>query len=65
MIALDTQHTALLVMDLQADILPRIGDKGAPLLERTAALIAAARNAAVPLVYAVIGFRPGYPEVSP
>ena len=65
MITLDTKHTALLVMDLQADILPRLGDKAASLLERTAALIAGARRAGVPVLYVVINFRPGYPEISP
>jgi nicotinamidase-related amidase len=52
-------------MDLQADILPRAGDKAAPLLERTAALVAGARKAGLPVIYVVIGFRPDYPEVSP
>ena len=65
MIALDKGKTALLVMDLQADIVARLGDKGAPLVERTAGLIAAARKAALPIVYVVVGFRAGYPEVSP
>ena len=65
MIALDTKRTALLVMDLQADIVGRIGDKAGPLLERTAGLIAAARSHAVPVIYVVVGFRAGYPEASP
>jgi nicotinamidase-related amidase len=65
MIAIEPSRTALLVMDLQADILPRLGDKAGPLLERTTGVIAAARKARVPIVYVVVGFRPGYPEISP
>jgi nicotinamidase-related amidase len=62
---LDPSRTALLVMDLQADIVARFADGSAALLERTATLIAAARAAHVPVIYVVVGFRPGYPEVSP
>src|SRR4051794_19588293 len=65
MITLEAKQTALLVMDLQADILTRLGDKAAPLVQRTAALVAGARKAGLPVIYVVIGFRPGYPEVSP
>jgi nicotinamidase-related amidase len=64
-ISLDASRTALLVMDLQADIVAQYGDACAPLLERTATLIAAARAAQVPIIYIVVGFRPGYPEASP
>lgn len=56
-------HTALLVMDMQAGIVSRYTQEGdflAPV--RTA--IGAARAAALPVIYVVIGFRPGYPEVS-
>jgi nicotinamidase-related amidase len=65
MITLEPSRTALLVMDLQADIVARIGDKAAPVLERAAGLIAAARKAQLPIIYVVVGFRPGYPELSP
>jgi nicotinamidase-related amidase len=60
----DRQRTALLVMDLQADIVGMLGDDAQALLDRTAPLIAAARTAGVPVIYVVLGFRPGYPEVS-
>jgi nicotinamidase-related amidase len=65
MIAIEPNRTALLVMDLQSDILARVGDKAAPLLERAAAVIAGARKAGLPVIYVVIGFRPGYPELNP
>jgi len=60
----DRQRTALLVMDLQADIVGMLGDEANALLDRTAPLIEAARAAGVPVIYVVLGFRPGYPEVS-
>jgi nicotinamidase-related amidase len=62
---LDSNRTALLVMDLQADAVSRFADGAAALLERTAVVIAAARQAHVSVIYVVIGFRPGYPEVDP
>ncbi len=65
MTPLDPSRTALLVMDLQADIVTRFADGLDPLLERTASLLAAARAARVQIIYVVVGFRPGYPEVSP
>ncbi len=65
MITVEPNRTALLIMDLQADMLSRIGDKAAPLVEHTATVVAAARHAHVPVIYVVLGFRPGYPEVSP
>ena len=64
MITVDNKRSALLVMDFQTTILPRLGDNAAPLLERTAGLVAAARNAGVPILYVVVGFRPGYPELN-
>lgn len=63
-LTVDKQKTALLVMDLQADIVARVADKAAPIVERTAGLLAAARTAGVPIIYVVVGFRPGHPEVS-
>jgi nicotinamidase-related amidase len=64
MISLDPKRSALLVMDFQADILGMLGESATSLLERTARLIAAARKAQSPIFYVVVGFRPGYPEVS-
>ncbi|HEY0252620.1 MAG TPA: isochorismatase family cysteine hydrolase [Kofleriaceae bacterium] len=58
-------RTALLVMDLQKEIVPMLGAAAPALLERTASVIAAARGAKLPVIYVVVGFRPGYPEVSP
>ena len=53
---------ALLVMDVQPVVLQRYPDPG--YLPRLATAIAAARSRGVPVIYAVVGFRPGAPEVS-
>ncbi len=57
-------RTGLLVMDYQVGIVARLGDDPG-LLERAARAIAAARAAAIPVIYVRVAFRPGSPEVSP
>jgi nicotinamidase-related amidase len=55
--------TALLVMDVQQGIVDRFaGDEG--YLPRLAAATGAARGAGIRVIYVVVGFRAGYPEVS-
>ena len=61
---LDRKTTALLVMDMQSAILDMVGDKKEALLAQTSKLLDAARKASVRVIYVVVGFRPGYPEVS-
>jgi len=56
--------SALLVMDMQKGITERLKDS-APLLSRVSKTIQAARLHNIPVLYVVIGFREGYPEVSP
>jgi nicotinamidase-related amidase len=55
---------ALLVMDVQAGIVTRFAQTG-DLLERVNTAITAARAAQIPVIYVVVAFRPGYPEISP
>lgn len=56
-------NSALLVMDVQRSIVGRFdGDEG--YLPRLAGAISAARAAGIPVIYVVVGFRAGYPEVS-
>src|ERR1700761_8388870 len=58
------QNTALLVMDMQDGILG--GFPGAePLINNVAKAIAAARAHQIPVIYVVVGFRQGLPEISP
>lgn len=57
-------HTALLIMDMQTSIASRYvqaNDSFTPV--RTA--LEAARAAELPVIYVVVGFRPGFPEISP
>jgi len=65
MAPIDRNHSAVLVMDFQAGILDMVGQAATATLARAAAVVAAARAAGVPVFYVVIGFRPGYPEMSP
>ncbi|MCF3962880.1 cysteine hydrolase [Streptomyces fuscigenes] len=56
--------SALLVMDVQQDIVRRFADD-TEYLTRLGRAVAAARAAGVPVVYVVVGFRAGHPEISP
>ncbi|NMI01646.1 cysteine hydrolase family protein [Pseudonocardia acidicola] len=55
-------HSALLVMDVQRGIVNRFEDAG--YLPRLRGAIDAGRAAGVPVIYVVIGFRTGHPEIS-
>jgi nicotinamidase-related amidase len=65
MTTIDRGRCAVLVMDFQAGILGMLGDAAAPVVERATAVVSAARAAGIPVMYVVVGFRPGYPEVNP
>src|SRR6266568_9076429 len=54
---------ALLVMDMQVGIVTRYTQTG-DFLTPTSTAITAARTASIPVIYVVVAFRPGYPEVS-
>jgi nicotinamidase-related amidase len=56
-------RTALLIMDVQRGIVERIGSES--LLARLTEASAAARKAGVRVIYVKVGFREGYPEISP
>ena len=64
-LTLDPKTTALMVMDYQTAIVDNFSAGKEALLERTASLIAAARASGAKVIYVVVGFRAGYPEVSP
>jgi nicotinamidase-related amidase len=65
MVPIEANRSALLVMDYQAEIVSMLGDKAVAVLDRAADVVAAARAAKLPVIYVVIGFRPGYPELNP
>ncbi|MDN5288790.1 MAG: isochorismatase [Mucilaginibacter sp.] len=60
-------NTALLVMDMQAGIVAMLATlpESAAILNNIAKAIAKAREQKIPVIYVVVGFRPGSPEVSP
>ena len=55
--------TALLVMDVQQDIVDRFGGDN-EYLPRLATAVQAGRDAGIRIIYVVVGFRAGHPEVS-
>jgi nicotinamidase-related amidase len=55
---------ALLVMDVQAGTVKRLKDPG-PLIKALSRAVETARAQKIPVIYVVVGFREGYPEVSP
>jgi nicotinamidase-related amidase len=57
--------TALLIMDVQQGIVDRFAGGEPGYLDQLSSASAAARDAGIPVIYVVIGFRPGYPEISP
>ena len=55
--------TALLVMDVQQGVVDRFGSDE-EYLPRLVTAVQAARRAGIRVIYVVVGFRAGYPEVS-
>jgi len=55
--------TALLVMDIQPAIMQMMGEGAAPLADTLNQAIGAARKAGIPVIYVVVGFRKGFPEI--
>ena len=58
-----THNRALLVMDVQAGILARYPNKD-EYVAKVRAAVDVAHAHKVPVIYVVVGFRPGVPEVS-
>lgn len=61
----DPRTSALLVMDFQTAAVEMVPAEKEGLLTRTAMLVDGARAAGVRVIYVVVGFRAGYPELSP
>lgn len=62
---LDREHTALLIMDYQNEVVARFGAANPGLLERAESVLGAASSVGLPIIYVVVRFRAGYPEISP
>ena len=64
-LTVDRDRTAIVIMDYQNEILSSLPqEKLGPLLQRVQQLLNRAREAGLPVIYVVVGFREGYPEVS-
>lgn len=63
-LTLDPRKSALLIMDYQQGVVATYA-KDESLLPRMARVAQAARGAGLRVIYVGVGFRPGYPEVSP
>jgi nicotinamidase-related amidase len=61
---LDVARCALLVMDFQVPVVERHAVGQDALLAATAQTIAAARRCGMRVIYVVVGFRQGFPEIS-
>jgi nicotinamidase-related amidase len=59
----NTQDAALLVMDMQTAIVNRLPDSKA-FVSNVAKALAHARDKKIPVIYVVVGFRKGAPEIS-
>jgi nicotinamidase-related amidase len=55
--------TALLIMDIQPATMQMMGENAAPLAATLNQAIGAARKAGIPVIYVVVGFRKGFPEI--
>ena len=63
---LDATSTALLLMDCQEGIVGALNpDQRSALMTSLQQTKTAARNAGIPIIYVVIGFREGHPEIGP
>lgn len=63
-LGVDPKHTAVVVLDYQVGVVAMLRD-GESLLARAASVLDGARGARVPVIYVVVEFRPGHPEIHP
>ncbi len=59
------KQPALLVMDVQHSIVQGLGEEAQTYLKNVERAVAAAHKADIPVMFVVVRFRKGYPEVSP
>jgi nicotinamidase-related amidase len=62
---LQRDSTAVVIMDYQNDIVSNYSTDGEGLLQRSASVLESARQAGIPVIYVVVQFREGHPEVLP
>jgi nicotinamidase-related amidase len=64
-LSIDRSRTAVLIMDYQAAVVAGFATDQETLIKRAAEVLDHARRAGLKVIYIVVNFRPGYPEVSP
>jgi nicotinamidase-related amidase len=62
-LTVDPAHTAVLIMDYQTGIVAGLPGDQAPLLQRAAEVLAAARNSGLMVIHIMVAFRSGHPEI--
>ncbi len=63
---IDKSKTAVLIMDYQKEIVTMLAEEQQkPLFQSARMVLDAARQVRLPVIYVVVRFRDGYPEVSP
>lgn len=65
LLSIDRSRSAVLIMDYQAAVVEGFATDQDALVKRAAEVLNHARRAGLKVVYIVVNFRPGYPEVSP
>jgi nicotinamidase-related amidase len=64
--SLHADRTAVLIMDYENDIVAMLPESAqTSLLEKAGTILKASRQAHMPVIYVVVRFRDGYPEVNP
>ena len=64
-LSIDRNHSAVLIMDYQSQIVGNVSNGQAGLLKRADSVLKGARQAGIPVIYVVVRFREGHPEISP
>ncbi len=64
-LSIDRDRTAVLIMDYQTSVVEAVTSGKDELLEKASSVLRGARRAGIPVIYIVVRFREGYPEVSP
>jgi nicotinamidase-related amidase len=64
-LSIERSRSAILIMDYQKAVVEGFATDQQALLERASQALARARAGGLKIIYVVVGFRPGYPEVSP
>jgi nicotinamidase-related amidase len=63
---INSARTAVLIMDYQNEIVSMLPENvRAPLLDNASAILKKARQKHLPIIYVVVRFRDGYPEINP